>query len=310
MKEAKINKVNRIFMSFIVTAIAYIVVESIRNTEVKMDNNLVYILAIILSILIYITNMNFNLVKNEYIDTKPLHKPNLTLHDKIFIILAGYLIEKLFAFFFYFGLSPHQKELNNEYDSHSFSELMLADSLVPGIIEEILNRGLIYLLVYGLVILINSIRDKENDQNNKLYKSHGFIFLILSSLWFGYGHISNFGEIKYMWVHVASGFVLGLIFLITKDLKLSICIHAMGNALAVMYDYSDLTSNIRFFISGAIILYVVIVIIYSVIDAGVRKERSFLYRKLKLLLGFLEGKKENNRIYKRLHYKIKRLLDI
>ncbi|WP_182475212.1 CPBP family intramembrane glutamic endopeptidase [Staphylococcus xylosus] len=190
----------------------------------------------------------------------------------------AYLAKDFLSLFVYFGQSPHQKELKTAYNDHNFFELVLSHSFVPAVIEEIMNRAFIFIGVYIIVLMINNIRNRDNNLS-KLYNRHGLIFLTISSLWFGYLHIDGLSEIKYMWIHVASGLIFGMVYLYTKDIKMPIILHAVSNLLAVMSDYNAITTNIHSIIMllmGCLFIFVTIYMIYDILRY---EKEGYVYKK-------------------------------
>lgn len=296
MDKDRIDSLDKLLKTFLITGICYIVVEAFRNFELDKDTVLIYLIAIAASIIIYSLNMNYNVMRNKDIDIQLFKKRKMSLYQKVMIIVLAYIAKDCLSVFVYFGQSPHQKELKTAYNDHNFFELVLSHSFVPAVIEEIMNRAFIFIGVYIIVLMINNIRNKDNNLS-KLYNRHGLIFLTISSLWFGYLHIDGLSEIKYMWIHVASGFIFGLVYLYTKDIKMPIILHGLSNLLAVMSDYNAITSNVHsiiMLVMGCLFICTIIFIIYDILR---NEKEGYVYKNCYLpLYIYVSDNKEKSSI--------------
>lgn len=97
--------------------------------------------------------------------------------------------------------------------ANAFPVLMLIYAFIVGpILEELLFRGLFM---------------------NLFFVDKPYLSLILSSIIFGALHTSN--DLVYLLSKIALGFVLGLVYLKTKNIKANIAVHILNNVSAILF---------------------------------------------------------------------------
>lgn len=161
-------------------------------------------------------------------------------------------------------------------------------SVTAPIIEEIMFRGVFYLLIFSLFVQWNKDRKKL-----LVY----IIFLVISSTYFGYRHVAVAKDYQYILPYIASGVAFTLTFVITKSIFYSASVHAISNLLVTLHNaqthgVSNISSDISASISMSLWLYI---LIYSIVK--VIKHRKKINAKLNILgnMKYEDFKKTVNR---------------
>ncbi|WP_182674847.1 CPBP family intramembrane glutamic endopeptidase [Staphylococcus succinus] len=132
-------------------------------------------------------------------------------------------------------VSANQKNLNDNLENNPLWYSLFDSSVNAPMIEEIMFRGVFYLLIFSLFEIWSKGR-------NRLLVY--VIFFMVSSIYFGVRHVSVGGDYQYIYTYIGSGIVFTAIFIITKNIIYSATIHAIGNMLSTLNNaqYSGLSS--------------------------------------------------------------------
>ena len=103
---------------------------------------------------------------------------------------------------------------------------LVHESLNVGIIEEICFRGLIFIFIFTMFNFF--FNDKKYNHD---WLSLG-LFVLISSLAFGFAHVLRGGDWSHIWVYALSGTIFSLL-LFSKDIKKCMIYHALTNAFSI-----------------------------------------------------------------------------
>lgn len=193
-----------------------------------------------MSVISYILFKNY-VKRKEIIKNKYLTPIAMTWKTRIIIISLGVIFDSALKKPF-----PSESENQNRVESNqkgmdTFTAL-IDGSISPGIIEEICFRGILF-----IIILASS--SYLFNYNKKRFDWIGLItFFVFSSVFFGFVHVAKSYDIQNIGGYVMSGIVLSFIFLLTRDLKLPIIVHALGNTFGILnrYDMQSVNSILVF----------------------------------------------------------------
>ena len=104
---------------------------------------------------------------------------------------------------------------------------LVHESLNAGIIEEICFRGLIFIFIFTMLNFF--FNDKKYNHD---WLSLG-LFVLISSLAFGFAHVLRGGDWSHIWVYALSGVIFSLLFIFSKDIKTYMIYHALTNAFSI-----------------------------------------------------------------------------
>lgn len=180
--------------------------------------------------------------------------------DKLAFILVAtglnYYLEQLVAIFA--KLNSNESSKNQQINNYKLEHNPLWYSLFDGtvnapIIEEIMFRGIFYLFLFVVFGFWNKGRKRI-----VVY----VLFLIISSVYFGYKHVAIGGDYQYIYPYIVSGLVFSVVFLITKSVLYSLSVHAIGNFLSLLnnaqeHGVSTVSGVIVSNIANIMLLYVV-----------------------------------------------------
>lgn len=180
--------------------------------------------------------------------------------DKLAFILVAtglnYYLEQLVAIFA--KLNSNESSKNQQINNYKLEHNPLWYSLFDGtvnapIIEEIMFRGIFYLFLFVVFGFWNKGRKRI-----VVY----VLFLIISSVYFGYKHVAIGGDYQYIYPYIVSGLVFSVVFLITKSVLYSLSVHAIGNFLSLLnnaqeHGVSTVSGVIGSNIANIMLLYVV-----------------------------------------------------
>lgn len=219
--------------------------DSLKST---IGHILIISMVIVLYILYKVFNKKKNKIPNKYY--KPISIP---IYSKIFIVSIAIYIQTLISS--KFSSDTANQRLNEKHDEGSSMDIIfVSGSLTAPIIEEIIFRGVLFITILSAS---SYLQNKTKNQNDKL----GLIsFFIFSSVLFGFVHVAKGYDIENIGGYLVSGIILSLVFIFTKDIKLVIAIHMIGNTCSILgrYDYE----NIVYLVGFMIVLYIFVFTIW------------------------------------------------
>ncbi|HDE8373981.1 TPA: CPBP family intramembrane metalloprotease [Staphylococcus aureus] len=156
------------------------------------------------------------------------------------------------------GVSKNQQKNNMDLENNPLWYTLFDSSVNASIIEEIMFRGIFYLIIFSIF-----------ERMTKRALPY-IIFVLVSSIYFGYRHVSIAGDYQYIYSYVASGIVLSIVFLVTKNIFYSAAVHGIGNCLVILNNaqykgVSDISANVASYIVGGMILFVLVHIVVRVV---------------------------------------------
>lgn len=279
MKKKAKRLIKDVILNFIIAlfwtiSLLILFVFAMKNTEYATNDNIEIWLLMFLSV-----NFMLILLYKLYVEnSKVLLTMNLTKSFNIaklpFVFIGGILLSLIWYWLRTHDAEPsNERRLIEEHNSGDYNNIALAldSSITAPIMEEMLFRGLILFLLAYIIIELNLHKSKI-----VRFILLPISFCIISSLLFSFAH-SHKSVYSYIGYGL-SGFVLCLIYLITKNLMFSILLHAMNNITSTVYkevgnsnDFSDGFVLIKIY---AILLCLSLMFIY------VPKVFGFLQNKL------------------------------
>lgn len=221
--------------------------------------------------------------KLTLIDLKYLNKVDLNWSTKVLILGLGSIAADIGSDIVRNGMTENQKVLD-ENDRDFLTTLLGSGGQAP-ILEEIMFRGLIFLIIMSLTSYINK----------KLKKNIGFIgilvFIIVSSSVFGLLHVVKFGDYEHTLTYAIPGLVYSIVFVLTRDIKIPILLHMLNNVTITLnkHEYMGLTL--------LILVSFYILIIVAIFKIALTMENNKKYKELR-----------NRFLYKEYIYRKKRLI--
>ncbi|WP_317608875.1 CPBP family intramembrane glutamic endopeptidase [Staphylococcus epidermidis] len=195
----------------------------------RYKNIYVYLIMIVTSVVIYTFFKNY-VKRKEIIKSKYLKPKKMSWKSNIIIILLSIIFDSALKQPFP-SKSENQNRVEESQKGMDIFTALIDSSISPGIIEEICFRGILF-----IIILASS--SYLFNYNKKRFDWIGLItFFVFSSVFFGFVHVAKSYDIQNIGGYIMSGIVLSFIFLLTRDLKLPIIVHALGNAFSIFYRY-------------------------------------------------------------------------
>lgn len=225
-----VNNILNRFKNIILVIISGIVlIELFMQLKFIADisKNLFINVAIIL-IVISIYGMFMKWVKSkDIINKKFFSSKKFSWKSNVSIIMLLYIFEISLSNYF----PNHSENQNRIEEKESDMDLLtniISVSVSPAVIEEICFRGIIYVIIFiSSSLLINL---------NRNYKYIAItMFLIFSSVLFGFLHVAISYDFQNVGAYLVSGITFSIAYILTRDIKVSIVIHALGNLFGVLY---------------------------------------------------------------------------
>lgn len=192
-------------------------------------NIYVYLIMIVTSVVIYTLFKNY-VKRKEIIKDKYLKPKKMSWKSNIIIITSGILLKSELS-----QLFPSESENQNRVESNqkgmNIFTALIDGSISPGIIEEICFRGILFIIILASSSYLFNYNKNRSDWIGLI------TFFVFSSVFFGFVHVAKSYDIQNIGGYVMSGIVLSFIFLLTRNLKLPIIVHALGNAFIIFYRY-------------------------------------------------------------------------
>lgn len=216
-------------ISIIMSVVLFTLLMKIKFISDNSESVSFILISTLLSIIIYRTYKaiieNFNIANKNYFYSIKIHKGL-----KLFIVLFGFLINSILVS--YFPHNTKNQQLIEKEEMHSNIWMSIVkESITAPIIEEICFRGILFLIA----LLVSSYILKNVKQKYNWIWIGGY--LIISSISFGFAHVIFSHDYKNVGVYLVSGTIFTIVFLVTRDLKAPIFLHAMSNVAPILYRY-------------------------------------------------------------------------
>lgn len=223
------NTLNRFKNIILVIISGIVLIEIFMQLKFMADrykNIYIYITIIIFVICIYILFNKWVQSKN-IISSKFFSSKNFSWQSNVIIIMLLYIAEISLSSYF----PNHSENQNRIEEKESNMDLLtniISVSVTPAVIEEICFRGIIYMIIFSSSsLLINLSRN---------YKYIAIsMFLIFSSALFGFLHVSISYDFQNIGAYLVSGITFSVAYILTRDIKVPIIIHALGNLFGILY---------------------------------------------------------------------------
>lgn len=261
----------------LVLVISYSVLNGIRiYSKSNVDWLYINLLAILVIVAIFILE-KISIIKYFELPNKNNIK-RFKFTDKMFFVFSVYIfmsfLEDMCSIFAP-GISGNQDRNNDSLKDNPIWYSIFDSSVSAPIIEEVIFRGVIYLTISLVLISVSKSKHRVcrfiNERligNTKLYVY--ITFILISSVYFGYKHVEKSGDFQYIWTYIASGLVLSIVYLITKNILYTIFIHGISNTFAVLNNIqavgiSSYSGDIGALIELAMYLFVAIYFVSKMI---------------------------------------------
>jgi membrane protease YdiL (CAAX protease family) len=259
------NKVTRdLFkiIAFIVIGIAIFEVSlQIKFVASNIKSIIFFFIAIIVVKILYRQFIKYS-QKYKIIDNKYLKPTSISWKIKPLIITIGFYVDySLEVILGNPNKSCNQRKI--EEDEINFYTSIVQSGITAPIIEEIIFRGVLFVTI----LTASSFLFKRNKSK------HDFLgisaYFVFASVFFGYVHVAKCTDIEFIGGYLASGIVLTLVFIVTRDIKLPIIIHMIINSTSTLnrYDYNYISNSIE-------IIMLVIFYIYLIRIIAIKKIRN------------------------------------
>lgn len=183
-----------------------------------------------------------------YVNTKVYQKVEVSLRSGItYKRLAPFKIKKRYCLWMACSslcvkviisgvLGLNDATENEQRADEIFKNMAVIDSIInmgilAPIVEEIIFRGLLYMICSGMILMIFS-QIKSMATKNKIDRITGLFFILISSVLFGIPHVIRVGDFENLALYVISGFVLSVLYVITKTLYVPILLHVLNNTVS------------------------------------------------------------------------------
>lgn len=218
-------------------------------------NNIVTFILIPATVYIVYRLLLKYLCSKDYIDNTYVEPKKLPFFIKLVVIfvLAG-LSDGLSSIFETNNKSANQKLIEAKEQNIDIFTKLSSTAINAPVIEEIVFRGVLFII---FVAASGALYKNSNPQQRKL----GLVsFLIVSSVLFGYVHVAKAGDIEHILPYLVSGICYSLVFIWTRDVFITIGMHAIGNFFSVMSRYGYISELLIIDLLVAISLGVIVAI--------------------------------------------------
>lgn len=288
----------------LIIAVTYSILEILRRqNQFRSDfevNRLYINIGVILSVVVIFVVVKAVIRKQFDIPIKNKMK-RFKWYDKLAFIIAILMIKDFLEFWaIQFSkyvlnmnsdnVSKNQEIANADLKNHPLWYSVFDGSITAPIVEEIMFRGVFYLLIFSLFATWNK------GKRNILVI---IMFIVVSSTYFGYRHVAAAKDYQYILPYIASGVAFSIAFIITKSVLYSASVHAISNLLVTLDNAQAYgVSSTSGFISGTI-SFVLFVYIIIYISTKIIKHRKKIYAKYKQV-DAMEGREILKLMYRKI----------
>lgn len=233
------DKSNSLIKRLIVLALSVLLFYIFLKTKFLVNNtqditsNVILILIVVVVYMIFVKYVKKqNLITEKYMKTE-----NGNWFWKLTLICLGICFELLVTLCLklYLNSNTENQKVVDEQNQHLDMYTQLVHiSLNAGIIEEICFRGLIFIFIFTIFNFFFNEKKYNHD-----WLSLG-LFVLISSLAFGFAHVLRGGDWNHIWVYALSGVIFSLLFIFSKDIKACVICHALTNAFPI-FNQNDLS---------------------------------------------------------------------
>ncbi|WP_394882189.1 CPBP family intramembrane glutamic endopeptidase [Mammaliicoccus sciuri] len=212
-----------------------------------------------------------------YVNTKAYQQAEVSLtNGRTYRRLKSYKVKKQYIFWIICsailfeamisGIFNLPKDTANEHRIDSaIKGMTVTDSIInigvlSPIIEEIIFRGLFYMVCSGIVILVFN-RFFKNATKKHIDKTTGITFVVISSIVFGMLHVIRAGDFENLAPYVLSGIIYSVLYLTTKTIYIPLLLHMLGNTISTfgsIYQAGLIGIDVAYEIAILVILYFLI----------------------------------------------------
>src|SRR5699024_2432170 len=202
------------------------------------NNNVLMVSGTIVAIFIYIClyKMNNKISSYEQQPESYFLFPRIKKQIILYFVILSYCIEQLFKYIYTTNFkAPHNQERANESaEKHTLLESIISSDIKAPVIEEIIFRGLLFLVV---VVVSNLI---SNNANKRIVN---IVFIITSVIIFGLFHCVSWNELftnmvfttefEKAFLYIVPGIIYSLLYVSTQRLYIPILAHMLNNILGL-----------------------------------------------------------------------------
>ncbi|HDK8090382.1 TPA: CPBP family intramembrane metalloprotease [Staphylococcus aureus] len=156
--------------------------------------------------------------------------------------------------------TANQHRIDSAIKGMTVTDSIINIGVLSPIIEEIIFRGLFYMVCSGIVILVFN-RFFKNAFKKHIDKTIGIIFVVISSIVFGMLHVIRAGDFENLAPYVLSGIIYSVLYLLTKTIYIPLLLHMLGNTISTfgsMYQAGIIGIDIAYDIAILVLLYFLI----------------------------------------------------
>lgn len=230
------NYINRLLNSNYVTDLKFIcwllspyllglISDMIDISNSDIDSKLWLLVSILITIIALPIYQEFYM--NDSFEFKLSNKTLIIAFTGLYFLEAGLYIV---GYITNAGMSLNQKELVKLWATHNDQLYIyfVQSSIVTPIFEEILFRGVIYILIFKAINYIskNLNKDINTIKTNSIIN---FTFILVSSILFAGIHLTDSFITALPYIY--SGVLLAIIYVIAKNLLVTILVHSLHNSM-------------------------------------------------------------------------------
>lgn len=222
------NKSNSLIKRLIVLASSMLLFYIFLSTKFLVDNTQDITSDVILIMIVVVVYMIFvkYVKKQNLITPKYMKTENGNWLWKLTLIFLGFLVNLCLDS--NFNSNTENQKLVEKQNQHldMYTQLVHV-SLNAGIIEEICFRGLIFIFIFTILNFFFNEKKYNHD-----WLSLG-LFVLISSLAFGFAHVLRSGDWSHIWIYALSGVIFSLLLIFSKDIKTCMIYHVLTNAFPI-----------------------------------------------------------------------------
>lgn len=129
--------------------------------------------------------------------------------------------------------TANEQRVDEFLNNNPIIESIINIGLLSPIIEEVIFRGLLYIVCSGIVILVFN-RFFKHAERKHIDKTTGITFVIISCITFGLPHVIRDGDYQNITPYILSGIVFSVLYVITKTIYVPILLHMLGNTMSTL----------------------------------------------------------------------------
>lgn len=230
-------------LKYVIAALAaYIVAEIIRksvhfnNHESKLYNYTISMVSMIAIVFIFFLLIRYTKTSFPILRKNPLKKMKK---------IASYIK----------GDSQNQIAVEKSVKEQGFLYSLFDGGIRAPIIEEVIFRGLLFIVVSAVIYKV--FKGKANNNIKDIMVI--FTFIGVSSILFGWLHVSKHNDYMHIFTYALFGLFLAVVYVLTKNLLWTIMLHMINNITATLRisDKLDITKGTAAIASGIeLVIYI------------------------------------------------------